>query len=52
MVLTAVSAGLGRTIGNWITAPSGRWKKTVVVDVPLAYHEWIAEKAKEQSGRL
>jgi len=49
MVLIVVSAGVGRVIGNWITASSGRWRETFVVDVPLAYHEWIAERVTEQS---
>jgi hypothetical protein len=47
MVLIAASAGVGRLIGTWISAPSGTWKKCMAVDVPLAHHEWLKEQISD-----
>ena len=48
MVLIAASAGIGRMVGIWATAPRGRWRKVVVIDVPYAHYDWLVEKMEHQ----
>ncbi|KAI9702513.1 MAG: hypothetical protein M1836_000993 [Candelina mexicana] len=52
MVVLTLSAGFGRIVGAWTLSPSTRGKKNLIVDVPAAQVQSLAERLNQGDAGL
>ncbi|KAI9723411.1 MAG: hypothetical protein M1812_001295 [Candelaria pacifica] len=52
MVMLILSAGFGRIVGSWTLSPSTRGRKNLIVDVPAAQVQALAQRLKQEDAGL